>query len=257
MSEEKNNNSAPLVEDMPDENVAVDENEGTPVEDALVEVAAVEENEGAPAEDALGEVAVADENEDASVDGAPAEEAGGEENGDNKWYAIHVLSGHERKIKAFLEKESEALGLADRIASVLIPSEEVTEMREGKKRVKNKTFFPGYMLLKMTLDKETQHLVLNTPGITNFVGPRNKPQPLRQEEIDRILGRVQESKTREIVSVPFRVGDPIRVNDGPFIDFTGFVEEINEEKKKAKVLVSIFGRSTPVELDFLQIELEK
>ena len=174
-----------------------------------------------------------------------------------KWYAIHVLSGHERKVKAYLENEAKAMGLSDRLSQVLIPSEEVTEMREGKKRVRSKAFFPGYMLVELSLDKETQHLVLNTPGVTNFVGPKNQPQPLRQGEIDRILGRVQESRAREVVSIPFRVGDPIRVTDGPFQDFTGFVEEINEEKKKAKVMVSIFGRSTPVELDFLQIELEK
>ena len=174
-----------------------------------------------------------------------------------KWYAIHVLSGHERKVKSYIENEAKALGITDRIASVLIPAEEVTEMREGKKRVRNKTFFPGYMLVEVALDKETQHLIMNTPAVTNFVGPKNRPQPLRQEEIDRILGRVQESRTKEVVDVPFRVGDPIRVTDGPFLDFTGFVEEINEEKKKAKVSVSIFGRSTPVELDFLQIELEK
>lgn len=174
-----------------------------------------------------------------------------------KWYAIHVLSGHERKVKAYLESEARAAGLAEKIANVLIPSEEVTEMREGKKRTRNKVFFPGYMLVEMHLDKETQHLVLNTPGVTNFVGPKNVPQPLRADEIDRILGRVQESHTREVIDVPFRVGDPIKVIDGPFSEFTGFVEDINEEKKKVKVMVSIFGRSTPVELDFLQVELEK
>ncbi len=174
-----------------------------------------------------------------------------------KWYAIHVLSGHERKVKAYLENEARAAGITEKITNVLIPSEEVTEMREGKKRTRNKVFFPGYMLVEMALDKETQHLVLNTPGVTNFVGPKNVPQPLRADEIDRILGRVQESQTREVIDVPFRVGDPIKVIDGPFSDFTGFVEDINEEKKKVKVMVSIFGRSTPVELDFLQVELEK
>lgn len=174
-----------------------------------------------------------------------------------KWYAIHVLSGHERKVKAFIENEAKALGLAERITNVLIPAEEVTEMREGKKRVRSKTFFPGYMLVQMVLDKETQYLIINTPGVTNFVGPKNTPQALRQDEIDRIIGRVQESREREVISVPFRVGDPIRVIDGPFTDFTGFIEELNEEKKKVKVMVSIFGRSTPVELDFLQVELEK
>lgn len=179
------------------------------------------------------------------------------EAGDKRWYAIHVLSGHERKVKAYLENETRALGLGDRLANVLIPSEEITEMKEGKKRVRSKAFFPGYMLVEMELNKETQHLVLNTPGITNFVGPKNKPQSLRQDEVDRILGKVQESRAREVIEVPFSVGDAIRVIDGPFRDFTGFVEEINEEKKKAKVMVSIFGRSTPVELDFLQIETEK
>jgi len=174
-----------------------------------------------------------------------------------KWYAIHVLSGHEKKVKAYLEREVEHEGLEDRISQVLIPSEEVTEMKEGKRRVKNKVFFPGYMLVEMMLDKGTQHVVLNTPSVTNFVGPRNQPQPLRKGEIDRILGRVEESVGKEIIDVPFSLGDPIKVTDGPFTDFTGFVEEINPEKKKVKVMVSIFGRSTPVELDFLQVELEK
>ena len=174
-----------------------------------------------------------------------------------KWYAIHVLSGHERKVKTYIENEAKALGLTERITNVLIPAEEVTEMREGKKRTRSKTFFPGYMLVEMVLDKETQYLVTNTPGVTNFVGPKNTPAPLRQEEVDRIIGRVQESREREVISIPFRVGDPIRVIDGPFSDFTGFIEEMNEEKKKVKVMVSIFGRSTPVELDFLQVELEK
>ncbi len=173
------------------------------------------------------------------------------------WYAIHVLSGHEKKVKSYLENEIERLGLLDKISQILIPSEEVTEMRVGKRRVKDKVFFPGYMLVEVLLDKETQYVILNTPGITNFVGPKNQPQPLRQDEIDRILGRVEESEGKEVLEVPFRLGDPIKVIDGPFTDFSGFVEEINSEKKKLKVLVSIFGRSTPVELDFLQVELEK
>ena len=176
---------------------------------------------------------------------------------DMKWYAVHVLSGHERKVKAYLENEAEVAGVSNKIGQILIPSEQVTEMREGKKRVRNKVFFPGYMIVQMVLDKDTRHLVLNTPGVTNFVGPRNQPQALRQDEVDRILGRVEAGTSGELIDVPFRIGDPIRVIDGPFTDFTGFVEEINEEKKKVKVRVSIFGRSTPVELDFLQVELEK
>ena len=176
---------------------------------------------------------------------------------EKKWYAIHVLSGHERKVKSYLENEVNRLGLEEKVPQILIPSEEVTEMRGGKRKTKNKVFFPGYMLVETVLDNDAQHVILNTPGVTNFVGPKNKPQPLRQDEIDRILGREEESASQEIVDVPFRLGDPIKVTDGPFTDFTGFVEEINKEKKKVKVLVTIFGRSTPVELDFLQVDLEK
>ncbi|MFQ5602836.1 MAG: transcription termination/antitermination protein NusG [bacterium] len=176
---------------------------------------------------------------------------------EKKWFAIHVLSGHENKVKTYLENEIQRVGLSEKITQILIPAEEVTEMRDGKRKVKNKVFFPGYMLVELILDKETQYLILNTPGVTNFVGPKNRPQPLRQDEIDRILGRVEESVSKEVLDVPFRVGDPIKVIDGPFTDFSGFVEDINKEKKKVKVMVSIFGRSTPLELDFLQVELEK
>jgi transcriptional antiterminator NusG len=170
-----------------------------------------------------------------------------------KWYAIHVLSGHENKVKAYLENEAMHAGLSERIDNVVIPSEDITEMRDGKKRTRTKIMFPGYMLVHMVFDKQTRHLVLNTPGVTNFVGRKNEPIPLKQEEADRIIGR-DGDKDRE--SVPFHVGDPIKVVDGPFTDFTGFVEGVNEEKSKVKVMVSIFGRATPVELDFLQVELE-
>lgn len=179
------------------------------------------------------------------------------DSGEKKWYAIHVLSGHENRVKAYIENEVTRLGIAEKITQILIPSEEITEMKDGKKKVKSKVFFPGYMLIEVVIDKETLHVITNTPGVTNFVGPKNKPQPLRQQEVERILGRVMESKKREKMDVPFKVGDPIKVIDGPFTDFTGFVEDINEEKNKLKVMVSIFGRSTPVELDFLQVELEK
>lgn len=176
---------------------------------------------------------------------------------EKKWYAIHVLSGHENRVKSYLENEIIRLSLQEQITNILIPAEDVTEMREGKKKVKTKVFFPGYMLIEAIINKETLHLITNTPGVTNFVGPKNKPQPLRELEVERILGRVLESSQREKVDIPFKVGDPIKVIDGPFTDFTGFVEDINQEKSKLKVMVSIFGRSTPVELDFLQVELEK
>ena len=179
------------------------------------------------------------------------------EDQEKKWYVVHVLSGHENKVKAYLESEIARLGLGEKITDILVPSENITEMRDGKKKLKSKIFFPGYILMEMVLDVESMHLISNTPGITHFVGSKNKPQPLRPDEIKRILGRVDESKNRELMDVPFRAGDAIKVVDGPFTDFTGVVQEVNEEKSKVKVMVSIFGRSTPVELDFLQVELEK
>ncbi|MBN2413048.1 transcription termination/antitermination factor NusG [candidate division KSB1 bacterium] len=178
-----------------------------------------------------------------------------EDHDDLKWYAIHVLSGHENKVKAYLENEIKHNNLEERIEKILVPSEEITEMKDGKKRVRTKIMFPGYMLLRMAFDKTTRHLVLNTPGVTNFVGKKNEPVALRPDEAERIIGKV-EGGGKDRSKIPFHIGDPIKVIDGPFTDFTGFVEEVNEEKNKVKVMVSIFGRSTPVELDFLQIELE-
>jgi len=172
-----------------------------------------------------------------------------------KWYAIHVLSGHENKVKAYLENEISHAGLEQKLDKILVPTEEITEMKEGKRRVRTKIMFPGYMLVRMVFDKETRHLILNTPGVTNFVGRKNEPIPLKTDEAERIMGKT-EGGEKDRSRVPFHVGDAIKVVDGPFTDFTGFIEEVNEEKDKVKVMVSIFGRSTPVELDFLQIELE-
>lgn len=175
---------------------------------------------------------------------------------ETRWYVVHVFTGMEKKIKSFLEEEIERLGYQDLITQVLIPSEEVVEMKHGKKKTKSRVFFPGYMLLEMMLTKETQHLILNTPNVINFVGPKNKPQALQPAEVDRILGRVHEVQETMAVEIPFEVDDSVKVIDGPFKDFTGVIREINLEKKKLKVMVSIFGRSTPVELDFLQVTTE-
>lgn len=177
------------------------------------------------------------------------------EDNELKWYAIHVLSGHENKVKAYLENEVAHAGLEQKLDKILVPTEEITEMKEGKRRVRTKIMFPGYMLVRMVFDKETRHLILNTPGVTNFVGRKNEPIPLKTDEAERIMGKT-EGGEKDRSRVPFHVGDAIKVVDGPFTDFTGFIEEVNEEKDKVKVMVSIFGRSTPVELDFLQIELE-
>lgn len=170
-----------------------------------------------------------------------------------RWYVIHVFTGQEDKIKSFLDEEIERLGLKHKFGQILIPSEEIIEMRDGRKKTKNRVFFPGYMLVEMILDKESQHLILNTPNVINFVGPRNHPTPLQKYEIDRILGKVDEASVQRLVEVPFKQDDTIKIIDGPFKDFTGFIKEINTEKRKLKVMVSIFGRSTPVEVDFLQI----
>ncbi len=176
---------------------------------------------------------------------------------ENKWFVVHVLSGHEKKVKLYLENEINNSDFGEKISEVLVPSEEVIEMREGKKRFKNKVFFPGYILVQLDAKKDVLDFVRNIPGITNFVGNPNNPQPLRKEEVDRIIGRLEASKDKMSLDTPYSVGDPIRVIDGPFTDFTGFVEEVSEEKQKLKVMVSIFGRSTPVELDFLQVEIEQ
>lgn len=179
---------------------------------------------------------------------------------DKKWYALRVFSGKEAKVKAHIENEVKLQGIEEKVGNIVIPSENIIEMKDGKKRVKNKTFFPGYMIIEMILDNQTQHVIVNAPGVINFVGPKNEPVPLRSSEVKSVLGKMERSHEKEVkgkVSIPFNVGDPIRVVDGPFNDFTGFVEEINEEKNKVKVNISIFGRPTPVELDFLQVELEK
>ena len=176
---------------------------------------------------------------------------------DKKWYVVRTYSGHENKVKAYLENEVTQAGLAERISSVIVPSEKVFEVKDGKKKSKTRTFFPGYILVEAVLDKATQHLILNTPSVISFVGPKNAPAPLQPTEVRRLIGKIEERKDVEVIEVPFRVGDAVKVIDGPFNNFSGFVQEVNEEKMKLKVMVSIFGRKTPVELDFSQVEQEK
>jgi transcriptional antiterminator NusG len=173
------------------------------------------------------------------------------------WYAVHTYSGHEQKAKKYLESAIQSAGLVDKFGQVLIPTEQVTEMRNGKRSTSTKKFLPSYILVEMDLDKVTQNLVISTPGITNFVGAKGKPQPLREDEVHRIRGQIDQTREAEATDVPFVSGDPVKVIDGPFADFSGFVSEVNLERKKVKVMVSIFGRPTPVELDFLQVELTK
>jgi transcription termination/antitermination protein NusG len=173
------------------------------------------------------------------------------------WYSLRVFSGKEKKTKETIENEIVENDISDLIGEIFVPSENVIEMRGNKKRVKEKVFFPGYILIKMEINAKSRYVIENTPGVLNFIGPNNSPVPLREVEVKRIFGEVEKKEGRETLATPFKIGDPVNVVDGPFIDFTGFVEEVNVDKQKVKVTVSIFGRPTPVELDFLQVELEK
>lgn len=180
---------------------------------------------------------------------------------DHKWYVVRVVSGQEKKVKAYLENEIERENLEDFIPQILIPSEKVYEMRNGKKRVRERNFFPGYVLVSADLKNgEANHLVTSIPGVIGFLGNNSasaskEPVPLRQVEINRILGKVDESENMdEQLDTPFIVGENIKVMDGPFSGFTGSVEEVFEERKKLNVMVKIFGRNTPVELNYMQVE---
>ena len=172
------------------------------------------------------------------------------------WYSLRVISGKEKKIRDSLLYEIDREGYSSKIDQVFVPSENIIEMRDGKKKVKNKVFFPGYLLIKMDMDKEVKYLIENLTGVMSFVGPQGNPQSLKSEEINRILGVVEGSKDKEVVTSLFKVVDHVKVTDGPFMEFSGFVKEVNDEKQKLKVSVSIFGRPTPVELDYLQVEKE-
>ena len=173
------------------------------------------------------------------------------------WYTLRVISGKEGKIKENLLFELDFQNLSSEVKDIMVPSENIVEMKEGKKRVKRKVFFPGYILINMSESKEAKYLIENTDGVINFVGPNGEPQALKEHEISRIIGEVEGRDGREVVMAPYKVGDSVKVTDGPFADFTGFVNEVNNEKQKVKVSVSIFGRPTPIELNFLQVEKEK
>ena len=175
-----------------------------------------------------------------------------------QWYSLRVISGKEKSAEEHILREADNNKITNEIEEVFVPYEKVVQMRNNKKRIKEKMFFPGYVLIKMNLNVNTKYIVENSPGVLSFVGPKGKnPVPLRDDEIKRIFGEVERKEGLEIVETPFKKGDAIKVVAGPFIDFTGFVENVNEDKQKVKVTVSIFGRPTPIELDFFQIEVEK
>jgi transcriptional antiterminator NusG len=170
-----------------------------------------------------------------------------------KWYIVHVYSGFENKVKTALQERIAASPHRDKFGDVVVPTEEVVELVKGKRKTSARKFYPGYILVKMELDDETWHIVNNTAKVTGFLGGRNTPAPLSEEEAQQILNRMEAGKRQPQPKYFFEAGDEIRVIDGPFNNFNGTVDEVNPEKGKIKVLVSIFGRATPVELDFVQV----
>jgi transcriptional antiterminator NusG len=171
-----------------------------------------------------------------------------------KWYIVHVYSGFENKVKAALEDRIASSSHPEKFDEVLVPTEEIVELVKGKRKTSSRKFYPGYILVKMELDDETWHIVNDTSKVSGFLGGREKPTPISDEEADQILNRMEAGKNKPQPKYYFESGDEIRVIDGPFTNFNGTVQEVNPEKGKIKVLVSIFGRSTPVELEFVQVQ---
>jgi transcriptional antiterminator NusG len=169
-----------------------------------------------------------------------------------QWYVVHTYSGFEEKVKTSIEENAQRRGLSDKISQILIPTEKVVELKSGKKKETTKKFYPGYILIEMELDDETWHIVSSTPRVTGFVGG-DKPSPIQQEEIDVIVKQIEQGPATQ-VKAQFDRGDSVRIIDGAFANFNGFVDEIDEDHDKLRVMVTIFGRQTPVELNFLQVE---
>ena len=192
--------------------------------------------------------------EAAEAEASEETEAEAETGDENKpqWYVVHCYSGYENKVKKNLEHRAASMNMQSRILDIVVPTEEQVELRDGQRRVVERRIYPGYVLVKMTLDEESWYVVRNTPGVTGFVGIGTKPTPLRQEEVDRIMRRMEAEEP--VAQVKVKAGDKVRIVEGSFVDFSGTVDEVYPDKGKARVLVSFFNRETPIEVDLLQIE---
>jgi transcriptional antiterminator NusG len=201
---------------------------------------------------------VADDTQDVDVSSPEDDQDGGDEAEvqprpeNTEWYVIHSYSGYENKVEKNLLNRIESMGMQNKIFQVIVPTEEEVELKDGHRRTIERRVFPGYILVEMVLDEDSWYVVRNTPGVTGFVGSGNKPTPLRPDEVDKILKRMEAEAPK--IKVSFRVGEKVRIVEGPFEDFTGTVDEIDLDRGRVKVLVNFFGRETPIELDFLQVE---
>lgn len=214
------------------------------------EAAAVETSRQRPARDRVEDRA-ARTSDEGTPDFSQVPQPDGDSDG-RAWYVVHCYSGYENKVRHNLEQRIESMGMKDKIFDVVVPTEEEIEVKEGKRRTVERRVFPGYILVNMIMGEESWYVVRNTPGVTSFVGQGNTPLPLRPEEVSQIVKRMEAEAPR--IKVSFRQGERVRIVDGPFNDFRGTVSEIDMERAKVRVMVNFFGRETPVELDFLQVE---
>ena len=175
-------------------------------------------------------------------------------NPNHKWYIVHAYSNFEKKVAEAIREQAKSQGLEDRFSEILVPTEDVVEIRRGRKVNAERKFFPGYVLVKMELTDEAYHLIKNTPKVTGFLGSANKPIPVSEKEVQRIIGAVEEGIERPKPTIRFDIGETVRVIDGPFASFNGSVEQVDEDRARLRVTVSIFGRATPVELEYAQVE---
>ena len=210
-----------------------------------VEMAEVADLQAAEQEDEISETGESDED-------VEDESEGDQEDDGRAWYVVHCYSGYENKVRHNLEQRIETMGMKDRIFDIVVPTEEEIQVKEGKRRTIERRVFPGYILVYMIMTEESWYVVRNTPGVTGFVGMGNDPTPLRPEEVSQIIKRMEAEAPR--IKVTFKRGERVRIVDGPFNDFRGTVAEIDMDRAKVRVMVNFFGRETPVELDFLQVE---